>query len=158
MHGQHLYKATIEWTGNKGEGTSGYKAYDRSHTISVENKSDILGSSDPAFRGDTTRYNPEELLVSSLSACHMLWYLHLCAEAGIVVMNYVDTATGTMVETPDGGGHFTEVTLNPVITVTEAWMITKADAMHQVANKRCFIANSVNFPVYHKPSYKALNK
>ncbi|MGV3588418.1 MAG: OsmC family protein [Adhaeribacter sp.] len=158
MHGQHLYKATINWTGNKGEGTAGYKAYDRSHTISVENKQDISASSDPAFRGDKTRYNPEELLVSSLAACHMLWYLHLCAEAGIVVMDYVDTATGTMVETPDGGGHFTEVTLNPVITVTETWMIAKADALHQTANKRCFIASSVNFPIYHKPSYKALHK
>jgi organic hydroperoxide reductase OsmC/OhrA len=158
MTGQHVYKVAIKWTGHKGEGTLSYKAYERSHIISVENKPDILGSSDAAFRGDKTKHNPEDLLVSSLSACHMLWYLHLCAEAGVVITDYVDYATGTMVETPDGGGHFTEVTLNPVITVTEAWMVAKADALHQEANKRCFIANSVNFPVYHHPTYKALKK
>ncbi|GEO05692.1 peroxiredoxin [Adhaeribacter aerolatus] len=158
MNGQHVYKVAITWTGNKGEGTVNYKAYDRSHTIAVENKSDLPGSSDPAFRGDKTKHNPEDLLVSSLSACHMLWYLHLCAEAGVVVTAYSDKATGTMVETPEGGGHFVAVTLNPEVTVTEAWMVAKAEALHQEANKRCFIANSVNFPVHHHPVCNVLKQ
>ena len=152
---EHHYKSTVHWTGNKGAGTDGYTGYERSHQISIENKPDILGSSDPAFRGDITKHNPEDLLVSSLSSCHMLWYLHLCAEAGVVVMDYIDHATGIMTETEEGGGRFTEVTLNPVVTVLEESMIDSANELHTKANERCFIANSVNFPVYHNPMTKA---
>ncbi|GAB4050956.1 OsmC family protein [Spirosoma litoris] len=158
MAKQHQYNLTITWTGNKGEGTSTYRGYDRSHTISAENKSDILASSDPAFRGDKTRYNPEELLVASLSSCHMLWYLHLCAEAGIVVVEYTDKAAGTMVETSDGGGHFTEVTLYPLVVVAEESMIAKANELHHQANKLCFIAKSCNFPVHHQPTCRVINE
>ena len=152
MAKEHHYSLTISWTGNTGTGTNSYRSYERSHTISVENKPGILASSDPSFRGDKTRYNPEELLVSSLSSCHMLSYLHLCAVAGVIVLDYTDTATGTMVETPDGGGHFSEVTLYPVVTVAEPSMVEKANELHHQANKLCFIANSCNFPVHHKPS------
>lgn len=151
MKGQHHYTTTLQWTGNTGSGTSHYRQYERSHTISIEQKPDILGSSDPAFRGDKTRHNPEDLLVSSLSACHMLWYLHLCSEHGVVVTGYIDVATGTMQEAEDGSGRFTEVTLNPVVTVTHAAMVDKANALHEQANKMCFIANSCNFPVRHRP-------
>jgi organic hydroperoxide reductase OsmC/OhrA len=152
MQGQHYYNATIKWTGNKGTGTDNYKNYDRSHQIIIENKLDILGSSDPAFRGDKTKHNPEELLVSSLSACHMLWYLHLCSEAGLIVLDYTDNATGVMVETSNGGGQFTEVILNPIVIVTENSMVDKANELHKKANELCFIANSVNFPVRHNPT------
>jgi len=145
----HNYKATIHWIGNKGVGTTSYQAYGREHVISIDNKKEIVGSSDPAFRGDKTKHNPEELLVSSLSACHMLWYLHLCAQAGIVVTEYVDNATGIMKEDENGGGFFTEVTLNPIVTVAEDTMIEKANELHKKANELCFIANSVKFPVHH---------
>lgn len=151
MQKEHHYKTAIEWTGNKGTGTKNYRTYERSHQIAVENKAVIEASSDPAFRGDKTKYNPEELLVASISSCHLLWYLHLCSEAGVVVTAYIDHATGTMVETEDGGGHFTEVTLHPDITVSDETMIETANALHIKANKLCFIANSVNFPVFHKP-------
>ena len=150
MQGQHHYSLTINWTGNRGQGTTGYKDYDRDHIISIDNKVDILGSSDTAFRGDNTRHNPEDMLVASLSSCHMLWYLHLCADAGIIVTNYADTATGILQEAPEGG-HFTEVVLHPKVTVTDPAMIEKANALHDVAHKKCFIANSVNFPVLHRP-------
>ena len=135
MNGQHNYAITIQWTGNTGEGTSGYRAYERSHTIIASNKTGITGSSDPAFRGDKTKYNPEELLVASLSACHMLSYLHLCAVAGVIITDYIDNATGTMVETSNGGGHFTEVTLNPIVTVAENSMFHKANDLHKKANE-----------------------
>lgn len=158
MNGQHSYNLTVKWTGNKGTGTSSYKAFERSHTIIVNNKVELLGSSDPAFRGDRTKHNPEELLVASLSSCHLLWYLHLCAEAGIIVVDYVDNATGIMMETSNGGGHFTEVTLNPIVIVTENSMVEKANELHKKANELCFIANSVNFPVHHKPTSKILDK
>ena len=154
MEKQHSYKATIQWTGNKGTGTDGYSNYERSHQITIDEKREIFCSSDPAFRGDKTKHNPEELLLSSLSSCHMLWYLHLCAEAGIIVTDYTDTATGTMVETSNGGGKFTEVILNPIVAVAEEQMITKASALHKKANELCFIANSVNFPVKHLPNIK----
>src|SRR5688572_1425584 len=150
----HQYKATIQWTGNLGQGTQHYKLYDRSHTIHIDNKNDISGSSDPAFRGDPTRHNPEELFISSLSACHMLWYLHLCAANGIVVVDYTDTVSGTMNEAEDGSGFFSEVTLSPIVTVTEPSMLEKAMSLHHQANKMCFIANSVKCPVYHKPVIK----
>jgi organic hydroperoxide reductase OsmC/OhrA len=151
MSKQHQYKTTIQWTGNKGTGTDSYRSYERSHTISVENKPVIEGSSDPAFRGDKTKYNPEEMLLSSLSSCHMLWYLHFCSEESVIVTDYIDHAKGVMEETSDGSGQFTEVTLHPVITVTEQSMVEKAIELHHKANKFCFIANSVNFPVKHIP-------
>ncbi|MFV8347983.1 OsmC family protein [Flavobacterium sp. ZB4P13] len=150
MSAQHNYKLTVEWTGNKGTGTSNYKEFERSHKIIVENKIDIFGSSDPAFRGDKTKHNPEDLLVASVSTCHMLWYLHLCSEAKVIVTDYIDNATGIMIETENGGGKFTEVTLNPIVTVSEISMIEKANELHKKANQLCFVANSVNFPVYHK--------
>ena len=150
MQKQHQYTATIKWTGNKGTGTDHYRNYERSHEIIIDNKPIISGSSDPAFRGDATKHNPEDLLVSSLASCHMLWYLHVCAEAGVKVTNYIDHATGTMTETPDGGGRFTEVILNPIVTVAAACMIAKANELHKKANELCFIANSVNFPVRHE--------
>src|SRR5438552_3880223 len=112
----HHYALVVEWTGNTGTGTSEYRGYERSHNISVENKAIIAGSSDPAFRGDNTRHSPEDLFVASIAACHMLWYLHLCSAAGIIVTAYVDHATGTMVETSSGSGQFQEVTLHPEVT------------------------------------------
>jgi len=150
MAKEHLYKTNIEWTGNRGEGTSHYKSYDRRHVISVDNKPVIQASSDPAFMGDATKYNPEELLVAALSSCHMLWFLHLCSDHGIVVVDYKDEATGVMLETASGG-HFTEVVLHPLVTVSDKAHINKANELHHEANKKCFIANSCNFPVKHEP-------
>ena len=153
----HHYEVSIKWTGNEGTGTSSYRAYSRSHTITVSGKQEISGSSDPAFRGDSTKYNPEELLVASLSSCHMLWYLHLCAEAGLIVLEYTDRATGIMQENKRGGGQFREVMLKPSVVVAEASMIAKANALHKEANELCFIANSVNFPVLHQPDCNTRN-
>lgn len=150
----HRYATKTIWTGNRGTGTSEYKAYDRSHIIRIKDKMDIAGSSDAAFRGDKTKHTPEDLFVSTLSTCHMLWYLHLCAVNGVVVTQYTDDAAGLLKEEADGSGHFEEVTLNPVVTVAESSMIAKADALHHDAHKMCFIANSVNFPVFHKPTSK----
>lgn len=149
MSKQHHYMLSLKWTGNLGEGTSGYRSYNRSHTISIPGKPEISGSSDPAFRGDAGRYNPEELLVASLSSCHMLWVLHLCADKGIVVVDYTDNPTGLMEETVEGGGRFTEVTLNPCVTITNKESADKLDDIHRRANQLCFIANSVNFKVNH---------
>lgn len=149
MAKQHHYKTTVNWTGNRGEGTSGYRNYDRNHTIEAGNKAIIPASSDPAFLGDPSRYNPEELLLASLSSCHMLWYLHLCSDNGVIVTAYADNAEGIMEEN-NNGGKFTEVTLHPVVKVREASMIGKATELHEEANKKCFIANSCNFPVKHE--------
>ncbi len=152
MNGEHNYSVQLTWTGNRGTGTSGYRDYDRAHIISVTGKPELAGSSDPAFRGDATRYNPEELLVASLSSCHMLWYLHLCAEAGVRVMDYNDSAVGTMKETPDGGGRFTEVILYPAVMISNEQQRELAIELHTKAHKLCFVANSINFPVLHQPS------
>lgn len=149
MH-EHHYHTSLEWTGNQGQGTSSYQAYSRNHIIRAAGKADIAGSSDPGFRGDPSRYNPEDMLVASLSACHMLWYLHLCAVAGVVVTAYADEASGVMAETAHNGGHFTSVTLHPRVTVANAAMKEKALALHADAHHHCFVANSCNFPVLHE--------
>lgn len=151
MKGTHNYTLTTTWTGNRGAGTTGYADYDRSHTISINNKPDLLCSSDTPFRGDNTKHNPEDMLLSALSSCHMLWYLHLCADAGIIVTAYTDNATGTMVELQGGGGRFTEVILHPIVTIADMTLAEKANELHKKANEKCFIANSVNFPVKHEP-------
>ena len=150
MSRNHQYQLSVKWTGNKGTGTLDYKGYERSYIINSENKPEIKGSSDPAFLGDKTKYNPEELLIASISSCHMLWYLHLCADEQIVVIDYVDNARGTMALNPDGSGFFKEVALSPIVTVKEKSMISKAEELHKKANEMCFIANSLNFPVYHR--------
>jgi len=149
---QHNYTIKLTWTGNTSNGTANYRSYERSHVITALNKPDLLGSSDPAFRGDANKYNPEELLVASLSSCHMLWFLHLCADNGIVVVDYVDEPVGVMVETEDGSGRFTEVTLKPRVRVTKLEDLDVLEQLHYQANKLCFIANSVNFPVHHQAS------
>ncbi|MBZ4418385.1 OsmC family protein [Myxococcus sp. RHSTA-1-4] len=149
---EHRYAVTVEWTGNRGEGTSSYKRYERAHELRAEGKPTIPGSSDPAFRGDPARWNPEELLVASLSACHKLWYLHLCATAGVVVTDYVDDAEGVMAEEADGGGRFVRVVLRPRVTITAGSDRDKAQALHHEAHALCFIARSVSFPVTHEPT------
>ena len=149
---KHNYEIKIEWIGNEGQGTRDYRSYNRNHTIIANGKYDaIKGSSDPSFLGDKTKYNPEDLFLSSLSACHMLWYLHLCSVNGIIVTEYVDNATGVMEETVNGSGKFTEVTLNPIVKITNKDLIEKANKLHAEANKMCFIANSCNFKIKHKP-------
>jgi organic hydroperoxide reductase OsmC/OhrA len=153
MNREHHYSIQVTWTGNKGEGTSGYRSYERSHTIGAANKPDIEGSSDAAFRGDRTKYNPEDMLVASVSACHMLWYLHLCADAGVIVTAYTDNAAGIMTEGPDETGRFREVILYPRITLKSESMVEQAKALHQQAHKFCFIANSCNFPIKYQPVY-----
>lgn len=152
----HYYKTILKWTGNNGSGTKNYTAYSRDYDLSTEGKPVIKGSSDPAFRGDKTRYNPEEMLVASLSSCHMLWYLHLCSEAGIIVTDYTDEASGIMEETGEGSGRFTLVTLKPIVTVAEQGMVQKAIELHKKANEMCFIARSCNFPVHHEPECRAI--
>lgn len=151
MSKHHNYETTVRWTGNKGTGTSAYRAYGRDHEISAAGKPVIHASADAAFLGDATRYNPEDLLVASLSTCHMLWYLHLCAVDKVVVLDYEDHATGTMEESADGGGRFIEVTLRPRITVSKDSDLAKAKSLHHDAHEKCYVANSVNFPVGCEP-------
>lgn len=153
---EHHYQISIEWTGNKGKGTVDYKSYERSHTISVENKTTILVSSDPAFCGDMTKHNPEDLFLSSLSSCHMLWFLHLCTENNVIVHEYVDNPIGIMKESINGGGQFTEVTLYPIVSVKDKKSLEKLEKIHKQANELCFIANSVNFEIKHVPKGKTI--
>lgn len=154
MSKEHFYNLSIKWTGNKDDGTTNYRTYDRSYTISGENKEELFASSDPAYRGDKTKYNPEELLVAAISGCHMLWFLHLCSVNGVIVVDYMDNPTGTLEVDETGAGQMKEVTLNPVATVTHASMTDKLEDLHNQANKLCFIARSVNFPVHHKSDFK----
>lgn len=142
----HRYRTLVRWIGNKGVGTEHYAAYTRDHVVTSAGKTEIACSSDPAFRGDPTKHNPEEMLVSAVSSCHMLWYLHLCADAGIVVMEYTDTPEGTMEQTSNGGG-FTEIVLHPVVIITDASKAGEALALHAIAHKRCFIANTLRCEV-----------
>lgn len=148
---EHKYQSKIEWTGNNGSGTDSYKSYERNHNVIIENKPIIQGSSDPAFRGEKSKHNPEDLLVSSISSCHMLWYLHFCSVNNVIVDEYTDIAEGIMLEDTNGKGYFKEVTLHPNIIVRSKEMVEKAIELHKKANEYCFIGNSVNFPIKHLP-------
>ena len=151
----HTYTLTVRWTGDRGTGTSGYRAYGRTHEVTAPGLPALPGSADPAFRGEPDRWNPELLLVAALSQCHLLWFLHLCADAGMVVTGYTDEPSGLMAQDNDGGGRFTQVTLRPRVTVAAADMVERAVALHEPAHQRCFIANSVNFPVEVQPDVTA---
>ncbi len=151
MNTEHRYAISLQWTGDRGTGTSGYKAYGRDHVVRAEGKHEISGSSDRAFFGDTDRWNPEELLLAALSQCHLLSYLHVAASNGIVVVGYTDAASGVMEQTADGGGHFTSATLRPAVTIS-AGDPELALRLHREASTKCFIASSVNFSVDHEPT------
>ena len=150
MNHRHRYRVDVEWTGNLGSGTDGYRKYSRDHVIRIDGKPVIAGSSDPTFRGDAAKHNPEDMLVAALSTCHMLSYLHMATVAGVVVMAYTDAAEGTLVTEGDGG-RFTEVVLRPVVTISASSDPVKAETAHETAHHACFIANSVNFPVRCEP-------
>jgi organic hydroperoxide reductase OsmC/OhrA len=141
----HVYRPVVEWTGNTGSGTSHYRAYERAHVISAPGKADILGSSDPGFRGDHTRWSPEDLFVGSVSTCHQLWYLH-------VVLAYCDEPVGIMIEDADGSGRFASIVLHPAAKVAAGSDKAKAISLHDDAHAMCFIANSVSCPVSIEPS------
>ena len=151
---QHHYSVRVTWTGNLGVGTRSYRDYGRDHEISAPGKATIAGSSDPGFRGDAARWNPEELLVASISACHKLWYLHLCSAAGVVVEGYDDQAEGVMAAAADGGGRFVAVVLRPTVTLAPGADADRAARLHHDAHDKCFVANSVNFPVTVEPRFE----
>jgi organic hydroperoxide reductase OsmC/OhrA len=145
------YKTLVTWDGNLGSGTSGYREYGRDYTIEISGKPTFTGSADPAFRGDAEKYNPEDMLLASISACHMLWYLHLCADARLVVTAYEDSAEATMEIAKDGRGQFTEALLHPKVTLRGDGDVNLAKSLHKTAHAKCFIANSLNFPVACQP-------
>jgi len=145
----HYYAVRVEWLGNRGTGTSGYRAYGRGHRVDADGKPSILGSADRTFHGDADRWNPEELLIAALAQCHMLSYLHVAASHGVIVLAYTDAAVGTMEQTASGGGQFTAVTLRPRVTIAGG-DIEFASGLHAEASAKCFVAASVNFPVRHQ--------
>lgn len=153
MQIQHAYEVAVQWQGNRGTGTSDYKSYGREHLITASGKPDIAGSADRAFRGNTERWNPEELLLAALSQCHLLSYLQVAASNGIVVVEYTDSVSGLMEQTADGGGHFVSATLRPVVTISTG-NPELAQSLHEEASAKCFIAASVNFPVNHEPTVR----
>jgi organic hydroperoxide reductase OsmC/OhrA len=158
MNKQHHYKLTAKWHGNKGSGTSNVRTYDRSHTVSIAGKPQLHLTTDNPAVGDKTKLNPEDLLVTAVSSCHMLSYLYVCALEGVVVMDYADNVTGLMIEKESGGGQFKEVILNPEVVVAEESMIQKAIELHHRAHEICYIANSVNFEVRNNPVCRAVSK
>ena len=150
MDKQHRYELSVEWTGNRGEGTASYRSYGRDCVISAEHAAEIAGSADPAFRGNPSRWNPEQLLLAAAAQCHMLSYLHQAAVNGVVVTRYVDHPTAVMTEDGDGGGAFTEITLHPVVSVTDEAMVELAGSLHPAASRGCFVASSLSVPVRHE--------
>jgi len=155
MAKSHRYAATVRWTGNRGQGTADYRAYDRTHEIEIAGKPMISGSADAAFRGDGDRWNPEDMLLSSISTCHMLWFLHLASDAGWVVETYEDKAEAVMDMNPDGSGQFTSAVLHPAVTISAGDPGLSAD-LHHKAHGMCFIARSLNFEVGCEGTVEAL--
>lgn len=154
----HQYPLTMQWQGNTGLGTASYHSYKRDFVVQHPNKVDIAGSADPAYLGDPSRWNPEDLLVAATSACHQLWYLHLCAEHDICVLSYVDQAVGYMQDTdPVKRGHMTQVILRPHIQLSQGSDLALAQSLHHQAHHECMIANSVNFPVLCEATYECIS-
>lgn len=153
MTREHRYSLHVRWTGNTGQGTVDYRSYSRDHLVEHPAGSVLLASSDAAFRGDPDRWNPELLLLAALAQCHMLWYLHLAAQAGVVVVAYRDDPSGTMAEDTDGGGQFTEVVLRPLVTISPTSDPELTQTLHRRVGEYCFIARSVNFPVVYEPRF-----
>ena len=149
---EHRYAVTVRWTGNQGDGTSTYRGYSRDHDVDIPGLPILKGSADPTFHGDKTRYNPEQLLLTALSQCHMLSFLHVAVKHGVVVTGYEDRAEGLLRTNRDGSGQFESVTLRPEVTVGAAVDTALMEQLHEEANKVCFIARSVNFPVLHAPT------
>lgn len=150
----HRYDTSVCWRGNRGTGTSSYRGYDRAYETTAAGRPMLLGSSDPAFRGDAAAWNPELLLVAALSQCHLLSYLHRCVVSGVVVCSYRDDASGVMAEDADSGGRFTEVVLRPQVLVSTLEMVDRAVSLHDDAADLCFLASSMNFPVRHEPEVR----
>ena len=148
----HRYNAQIAWTGAGEEGTKSYKSYERLYNVNIEGKPTVIGSSDPAFRGDPALHNPEDMLVASVSACHMLWYLHICSVSRVTVTSYIDDSEGIMEEDKDGSGRFTKIILRPRVRITAESDLRQAEKAHAKANKMCFIANTLNCPIMHEPT------
>jgi organic hydroperoxide reductase OsmC/OhrA len=146
----HGYGVVVIWEGNQGAGTSAYTSYGRRFRVEVEGKPDLAGSADPAFRGDPSLHNPEELLVAAVASCHMLFYLSLCARSGVTVVRYRDAAEGILEILPGGGGKFGEITLHPRVTLSRGSDPEAAAALHARAGELCFIASSCNFPIRHQ--------
>ncbi|MFK8075113.1 MAG: OsmC family protein [Granulosicoccus sp.] len=151
---KHEYTSTVTWTGNTGAGTSAYRAYERTWDIQTPGKPVVHCSNDPLLGGDPCLPNPEDLLLSAVSACHMLWYLHLASNAGIIVQAYTDSPIGTGEVASSGAGRFISVTLRPTITLSESSDVGIADALHADIHQYCFIARSLNFPVKFDATYK----
>ncbi|MFN2604397.1 MAG: OsmC family protein [Gemmatimonadaceae bacterium] len=151
MTNLHAYRAQLVWDGNRGDGTSNYATYGRRYTIRFKGKSDLAGSADAMFRGDADLHNPEDLFIASLSSCHLLSYLALCARNKISVIAYEDEASGTLELKPGGSGAFSEVTLHPLVTIAEGGDEELAMKLHDKAHEQCFIASSVKIPVHHEP-------
>jgi organic hydroperoxide reductase OsmC/OhrA len=147
----HEYAARVRWTGNRGAGTAGYAAYGRRYDVLVDGKPDLAGSAHAAFRGDADRHDPEDLFLASISACHMLSYLALCARGGVRVTSYEDHARGTLALHPGGGGRFEEVVLRPAVTVADAETAVHAERLHDAAHGLCFIAGSCSVPIRVEP-------
>ncbi len=148
----HNYYTQIAWTGAGEDGTKTYKSYERLYDLNIEGKPSVVGSADPAFRGDAGCHNPEDMLVASVSSCHMLWYLHICSVSKVIVTSYIDNAEGIMEESADGSGRFTKITLRPRIKISSGSDLVKAEEAHAKANKMCFIANTLNCPIEHQPT------
>lgn len=153
----YTHHVRLRWDGNRGPGTVAYDSYDRTYRLATDGKPELSGSADPAFRGDPARYNPEELFLGALAACHMLFVLSLCARRGIRVLDYTDRASSTLVVERTGGGRLTDVVLSPIVTVEAGGDVAAAVAIHEEAHERCFLANSVSVPVAVRPVVRAVD-
>jgi organic hydroperoxide reductase OsmC/OhrA len=154
MPNEHHYELTVQWIGNLGRGTAGYRSYSRNHEVLSSGRPVIDGSSDVAFRGDPGRWSPEQLFLAAASQCHMLWYLHLASDAGVVVTEYVDTPTAVILEETSGAGQFTQITLHPIVTITDQARVSQATRIHDRAGSKCFIARSVSLPIAVEPTIR----
>ncbi len=156
MAAGEAHTARIVWTGDLGQGTRSYRGYARTWEVRTPGKPVIRCSNDPMLGGDPGLANPEDMLLAALSACHMLWYLHLASAAAIVVRAYVDNPVGVGETSADGAGRFVSATLHPRIAVEAGADLGVARGLHGEVHRYCFISRSVNFPVVCQPVFSVV--
>ena len=139
------YRATVEWTG---EGDFAANRYSRAHVWRFDGGAEVPASSSPQVvpvpLSNPAGVDPEEALIASASACHMLWFLHLARDAGLVVTRYSDEAVGAMGKDERGRTAFTRIALRPSIEFAgEAPDAEALARLHHAAHEACFIANTL---------------
>jgi organic hydroperoxide reductase OsmC/OhrA len=134
---ESTHRARLRWTPSEEDS--------RAHTIELGEQA-LSASSAPEYKGDPAKADPEEMLIGALSSCHMLWFVALARAKRLSLVSYEDDAGGIL-----DGRRFTGAILRPQVEFDDGTDAATIRELHRKSHERCFISNSVNFPVEVEP-------